>query len=187
MGPPGCGKTVSVKYVLNELQQHAEVLINYIIADGTAYQVITALAKELSMSSAARIINCNKSTISRHMSQCIPKFIADVVKLEPAEVSGLNVVNQLLDLNEITCSILEDARADGDNRTALKAIEVAIKQLEVMAKLTGQLSDAPQINFLVSPEYMALKQVLITALAPYHEAREAVADALMEIEYDTKA
>ena len=45
MGPPGCGKTVSVKYVLNELQQHADVLVNYIIADGTAYQVVTALAK----------------------------------------------------------------------------------------------------------------------------------------------
>lgn len=45
VGPPGCGKTVSVKYVLNELQQHADVLVNYIITDGTAYQVITALAK----------------------------------------------------------------------------------------------------------------------------------------------
>ncbi len=45
VGPPGCGKTVSVKYILNELQQHADVLLSYIIADGTAYQVITALAK----------------------------------------------------------------------------------------------------------------------------------------------
>lgn len=46
VGSPGCGKTVSVKYVITELEKsYADVLTYYVVADGTAYQVITTLAK----------------------------------------------------------------------------------------------------------------------------------------------
>lgn len=63
---------------------------------------------------------------------------------------------------------------------ALKALEVEIKQFELTAKLTGQLNEAPQVNFLLSPEYMELKQVIIKALEPYPEARQEAARALRE-------
>jgi len=38
-GPPGSGKTVTVKYVLKELEKHTDAPIKYVRADGTAYQV----------------------------------------------------------------------------------------------------------------------------------------------------
>ena len=60
---------------------------------------------------------------------------------------------------------------------ALKALEVEIKQFELTAKLNGQLNEAPQVNFLLSPEYIELKQVIIEALEPYPEARQQAARA----------
>lgn len=45
VGPPGSGKTVCMKYVLKELGKYAEILTNYAVADGTAYQILTLLAK----------------------------------------------------------------------------------------------------------------------------------------------
>jgi hypothetical protein len=77
--------------------------------------------------------------------------------------------------------ILDAALSKGRDRVALKALEVEIKQFELTAKLTGQLNEAPQVNFLLSPEYMQLKQVIITALEPYPEARQQAARALREV------
>ena len=61
---------------------------------------------------------------------------------------------------------------------ALKALEVEIKQIELMAKLTGQLNEAPEVNFMLNPEFVRLKQVIIETLLPYPEARLALSDAL---------
>lgn len=42
-GPPGSGKTVTIKYVLNELRKHTDAPIKYVKADGTAYQVALSI------------------------------------------------------------------------------------------------------------------------------------------------
>jgi len=44
-GPPGSGKTVTIKYILNELQKHTDAPIKYVKADGTAYQVAASIAE----------------------------------------------------------------------------------------------------------------------------------------------
>ena len=41
---------------------------------------------------------------------------------------------------------------------ALKALEVELRQIELMAKLTGQLNKVPQVNFSLSPEYVQFMQ-----------------------------
>jgi len=45
VGPSGSGKTVCVKYVLKEMGKCTDILVNYAVADGTAYQIITLLAR----------------------------------------------------------------------------------------------------------------------------------------------
>jgi len=47
VGPPGSGKTVCVKHVLRELKTHVDVPVGYTVADGTSYQLMTALAINL--------------------------------------------------------------------------------------------------------------------------------------------
>jgi hypothetical protein len=48
------------------------------------------------------------------------------------------------------------------------------------ARLTGQQPQDIQVNFLLSAYYVETKQLIMRALAPYDEAREAVARILIE-------
>lgn len=71
------------------------------------------------------------------------------------------------------------AKADGDIKTALLGLEKALKCLELMLKIHGQISDAPQVNILIAhPEWIALRTTIIGALEPFPEAREALIHAL---------
>ena len=45
LGLPGSGKTVCLNFVLDKLNERTDVLARYVVADGTAYQVITDIAR----------------------------------------------------------------------------------------------------------------------------------------------
>jgi len=117
------------------------------------------------------------------MSQCIPKVIAEAAKPEPAEVPGLNVISQLLELNTTTRRILSDALGDGDNRTALKAIERAEKQLEFQAKLLGLFKERVEITNETSQWNVIITFVRAVEETPelnvYPEAKESLSRTLM--------
>lgn len=50
--------------------------------------------------------------------------------------------------------------------------------LELLAKLIGKLDDRPVVNVLITPEWQRLRLVMLETLAPFPEARTAVAAAL---------
>ncbi|MGA2883955.1 MAG: hypothetical protein ABSE80_02210 [Halobacteriota archaeon] len=134
--------------------------------------------KQITQPQAADIIGCNKSTVSRHMSNCVPRRIRESMKPEPVEVADLNVVNALTTSHQTTLDILQDSLSDRDRKHALLALQTEIRQLDLMAKVTGQVNTAPQMNFMVNPELVRLKQVIIETLRPYPKARLALSDAL---------
>jgi hypothetical protein len=98
---------------------------------------------------------------------------------EVAEAGEL--LAQVQDLQARTLSILEAAESTSQHRTALSAIREARSNLELLAKLVGQLDDSPKVNITLSPEWLELRAVIVTALEPYQEARASVLGA-MEIE-----
>lgn len=55
-------------------------------------------------------------------------------------------------------------------------------QVELLAKLMGQLDERPQVNVLVAPQWLEVREALLTALLPYPEVRVAVAGALLALE-----
>jgi hypothetical protein len=82
------------------------------------------------------------------------------------------------DLQVRTFAILEAAEASEQHRTALSAIREARGNLELLAKLLGELDDRPTVNVLISPEWLELRTVIVGALEPYSEARGAVLRAI---------
>ena len=64
----------------------------------------------------------------------------------------------------------------------LKTAQQLTGQTQLLAKLLGQLDERPQVNVLMAPEWLQVRAALLTALAPYAEARQAVAAALVSIE-----
>lgn len=65
---------------------------------------------------------------------------------------------------------------------ALKTAAQLKAQLELLAKLMGQLDERAQVNVLLAPEWLALRSALFQALAPYPAARQAVAQRLLTLE-----
>jgi hypothetical protein len=48
----------------------------------------------------------------------------------------------------------------------------------LLAKLLGELDERPVVNLTLSPEWLELRAVIIGALEPHPEAREAVVRAI---------
>jgi hypothetical protein len=93
-----------------------------------------------------------------------------------------NLLDQLKDLQRRTLAILQAAEQDNDHGMALKAIKEARGNLELLAKLLGELQERQVINILVAPEWVSLRAVILTALEPYPEAKHALAEALKGVE-----
>jgi len=89
-----------------------------------------------------------------------------------------NLLDQVRDLQRRTLAILEAAEETRQHRTALGSIREARSNLELLAKLLGELDDRPTVNILISPEWLELRAVIVGALEPYSKARGAVLRAI---------
>jgi len=85
---------------------------------------------------------------------------------------------QLKVLRERAALALETAEGAEDVKTALLAIRELRELVRLWGELEGKLQSQPQINVLISPEWVELRTVIVTALRPHPEALEAVLEAL---------
>jgi len=119
------------------------------------------------------------TAVFRHRTACLPAALVQAAGAEEVR-QALDVLQQLRHINAAALSVLRDARAAGEGELVLRAVDRVLKQVELQAKLLGDLDDRPQINVLVSPEWVALRETMLRALAPFPAARLAVAAALQE-------
>ncbi len=64
----------------------------------------------------------------------------------------------------------------------MKAIDRIHRQIELQAKLIGELDERPQVNVLLAPERMSFQHTLLLVLGRYPEARQAVIAELIALE-----
>ena len=130
----------------------------------------------------------SEDALGRHKATHLPLTIVkaeaarEVQHAQGVVAEGLDVVGQLRTINNITLHVLKEARDAKDHDISLKAIDRVQRQIELQAKLLGQLDERPQVNILIAPEWATVKTVLFTALARYPDARVAAAAALQEVE-----
>ena len=123
----------------------------------------------------------SKSALKRHKAGHMPAHLAKAK--EAGEVARADdLLSQVRYLQDRTLSILTASEDAGEQRTALVAIREARGNLELLARLIGELDDAPKVNILMSAEWMTIRAAMIEALVPHPEARSAVANALLELE-----
>jgi len=91
---------------------------------------------------------------------------------------ALDTVRQLRTINGVSLCILQEARAEREQETALRAIDRIQKQIELQAKIIGQLDDRPVVNIHLSPEWLELRAVIVNALEARPDARGAVLTAI---------
>ena len=138
-----------------------------------------ALVAGTALSEVAALFRVSDDALSRHKANHLPATLAKARGAEEAATAD-GLLSRLRKLNRETAAILKEARKEGskDNELALKAIARVEKQIELEGRLLGELNDRPQINLYLSPEWLELRAVIVTALAPHQEARSAVLRAL---------
>jgi hypothetical protein len=136
-----------------------------------------ALVGDASNRSVASLYDVSEAAVRRHKANHLPaKLVMAEKAAEVAEAD--NLLDQVRDLQARAYGILDKAEGTGDLRTALGAIREARGNLELLAKLLGELDERPVVNLNVSPEWLELRTVIVGALEPYSEARGAVLSAL---------
>lgn len=119
----------------------------------------------------------SKSAVERHQAEHLPKVLT-AAKAQEDVAHALDVVKQLKAINAVSMTILREARDAKEGDLALRAIDRIHRQIELQAKLLGDLDDRPQVNVLVTPEWLALRGRILAALAPFPAARLALVEAL---------
>ncbi|HKX17058.1 MAG TPA: hypothetical protein VJT33_03490 [bacterium] len=129
------------------------------------------------MRNIAKQYGTSLGALHRHKAH-VPATIAKAH--EAREVARAdNLLDQVRELTDEAREILRRVRAK-DPRTALGAIREIRGNMDLLARLLGELHDqaAVTVNVLATPEWTAVQTRIARALAPYPEARAAVADAL---------
>ena len=142
----------------------------------------------------AKDFDVSEPSLRRHVKGCIAdkvqktqkaieKNLEEAVAEEAAEETriALDVVSDLKAINLACKEVLEKAREQGHDETLLRAVDRIHKQIELQARLLGELEDSKTINIITSPVWIEIRSTIIHALGPYPEARIAVAQALKEV------
>jgi len=118
------------------------------------------------------------SAVQRHR-QHIPGHLAKAKQAEEVTQAD-NLLDDLQYLKGKAISLLEQAEKESNLSAAAQLISQARQTVEVLAEVRGELDRKTTINILVNPQWIETRTVILKALAPYPEARQAVALALEE-------
>ena len=142
-----------------------------------------ALVQGAAYSGIARRFGLSDDAVIRHKTDHLPVLLRRAYDAEETARAD-DLLGELRDLQATTLGILRKAERAGKLGTAVMAIGQARRNLELLAKLIGQLDTRPTVNLLIAPEWLTVRATLLSALAPYPEARTAVAGQLAELEAD---
>jgi hypothetical protein len=136
-----------------------------------------ALVEGVAFPALAAKYGVSKDSLSRHKVKHLPAKL--VVAQAAEEVAQADILlDQVRDLQARAHRILDKAESAGDLRAALGAIREVRGNLELLAKLLGELQQEGTINLHMHTEWLELRAVIVTALEPHPEAKEGVLRAI---------
>ena len=141
------------------------------------HAINVALVQRDSYRHIASYYDVSTRALQRHSQKHLPKLLVEASRgVEVANADDLLAKVEELRLKAM--DVLTQAEEAHDHRIVLAAIDRASKQLELLAKLLGEISDAPQVNIHLHPEWIELRTVIVGALEAHPEARGAVLRAI---------
>ncbi len=130
----------------------------------------------------ARQFGLSKDSLARHKENHMPELL-----LKSNDIQNITSADALLARLEEEAGFVRDmreaAKAEGDIELALKAVDRALKCVDLYAKIRGLIQTQPQVNLqqvniYSSPEWRAVGEVLARLLAGHPELKAAVAAEL---------
>ncbi len=87
-------------------------------------------------------------------------------------------LDQLKAVRDRAANLLDRAESSQDMKAAGTFLKELREQIRLMAELEGKISQQPQVTIINNPEWIELRTVIIQALDPYPEAKEALVNAI---------
>lgn len=140
------------------------------------------LNNEISLQDYADKVGCTKTSVDRHVKGHLPGALLKAKDIKDV-ANGDSLLDDLKKARERTFSLLDKAEAAADTRVygaPVAYLREIREQLKFMAELEGRLATQPTINIAINAEWIELRTVILHALEPYQQAREAVLHAIRE-------
>ena len=124
-----------------------------------------------------------------HISELLSKSVdaKEALKADNTFSEYQKAKGRIEDLSKKTYDLLAKAEAAKDHKACIGYIREARgqeselrEQRKLLAELEGKLATQPQITIINNPEWVELRTVIIKALDPFPEAKEAVVLAIRE-------
>jgi hypothetical protein len=128
----------------------------------------------------AKTFGVSEDAVGRHRAH-LPKTLLNAHDVAES-VRADELLAEASALQAKAWELLHAAEANDDQRTALMAVREIRGCLELLARLIGEIQDRPMLTLITAPEWHAVRGTLLAALAPFPEARTAVAGQLLALE-----
>ena len=92
--------------------------------------------------------------------------------------AAASFIDQLREVRDRAANLLDQAEASQDMRAAGTFLRELREQIRLMAELEGKISSQPQVTIINNPEWVEVRSLVINALEPFPQAKEAVVHAL---------
>lgn len=92
--------------------------------------------------------------------------------------NAASFLDQLREVRRKAADLLDQAEKSQDLKAAGIFIRELREQVRLWAELEGKLARQPQITIINHPEWIELRGMIIAALDPYPEAKEALVNAI---------
>lgn len=126
----------------------------------------------------AKILGVTSQAVSIHIRKHIPEAVRLAISQGKATAAGLNVTEQLIEINRSVLKIADSALEDGHAGVALQAFQEVRKQLEYQSKLLGDISEGLTVNIINSPQYIEFKTLVLKTLEKHPKARKNLVESL---------
>ncbi len=136
------------------------------------------LRREKTQEEAAKLLGVTRRAVGHHLKKHIPEAVRLAISSGKATQAGLNVAQQLLEINQASRAILTAALGAGDPGLALRAIDRVEKQLELQAKLLGDIQTGVTVNVNQAPAFVEFRSLVLSVLDQYPETKAKVVERL---------
>jgi hypothetical protein len=122
-----------------------------------------------------------EQALRRHLSEHLPELLA-LARDAERYARGDSLLDRIEALQSRTEQALTKAE-EGENPFAtFRGISEMRRNLELIGEVTKELNRTPTLNLSMNPEYIAVRTAIVQAVEPYPEVREAISQAMLELE-----
>ena len=143
-------------------------------------EINSRIAGQEKLADISREFAVSEDALSRHKEKCIITALSASPNTKDI-INGDNLLAQLQAARDKAIELLDMAIAAGDTKVygpPSSYLSEIRQQIKLWAELEGRIAAQPQINILVLPEWIGLRERIVAALIPYPDALEAVRNAL---------